>query len=342
MSNLTRKEVLKIDNFQTKIEKYIDNVNSLKKGEIPNSWNVKVIKAGNEVVVTASSMQQRNSIRKLDKKHYEVLATHEIREYKKHKTDNTRKANFRSLQKSLSHLRNLINTNFSSDKLNQVWITLTYKKHQTDNKQVVYDMKKLIKALRYKYQTADSRLEYIYILEPQSTGSWHVHLLLKLTNSDELYIQQKSLKAQWGKGSAYVKTAQDGIKNIANYVSALLANAKSTQQQEYEIKTQLGLKATKPTKAYEKYSRLKYYQKGMKFYYRSKGIEEPKQQTMLYGDIKKELTEAQFRENYKKVSHFSTSNNTEITTVFIQFYRDTLADTAEIIKPFKTTPPHWA
>lgn len=328
----------KIVDFNTEIQKYKDNINKLQQGIIPDDWECKVIKAGNEVVITASSMKQHSSIKKLDKKHYLVRATGEVREFNSD-TGKKRTNNFRSLQKSLSHLRNLINTNFDESKLNQAWITLTYKKHQSDSKQVVYDMKKLIKALRYNYQVADTRLEYIYILEPQASGSWHVHLLIKLTNSDNLYIPQYKLNKLWGHGSADIRTAKDGIQHIANYVSACLSNSKSTEQLEYEMKTQLGIKDSKPTKKYEKYSRLKFYRQGMKFYYRSKGIKEPEQKTMTYEGIKKELTEGQFRENYKKVSNFKTSNNTEVITVFIQFYKQSIVDILRIDKPFEKIPP---
>lgn len=133
----------------------------------------------------------------------------------------TRKDNIKSLRETIKRLRRLINSNFwGSD--NELFITLTYAENMTDVKRVYRDFKVFYARLKRFYKGYDFR--YIYCVEPQERGAWHIHLLLKALNKDYLFIDNDSVVARlWGHG--FTKTQRlTGVDNVGAYLSAYLTN----------------------------------------------------------------------------------------------------------------------
>ena len=134
-------------------------------------------------------MEKKNCklhIKKISKDEYIELQTGEIKEF--NKTDK-RSESINSLRQTFKKLRYLINANFQG-KTNELFITLTYAqpdgKPITDKDKVYIDFKKFIKKLRYKYKDKTT-IDFINILEPQETGSWHCHVLIKFNQLQYIY-----------------------------------------------------------------------------------------------------------------------------------------------------------
>lgn len=66
----------------------------------------------------------------------------------------------------------------------ELWVTLTYRQNMTDIPTLRTDYDQFIRKLRRKY----GALDYIYAIEPQERGAWHIHALIKSSSNKPLYI----------------------------------------------------------------------------------------------------------------------------------------------------------
>jgi len=195
----------------------------------------------------------KSPIRKISKTEYKNIITGQIGQYKEHdgKYDE-------SLRKTFARLRGLIRTNFSSGQMDQIFITLTYKKRCITSERLGTDFKAFILRLRRHYP--QKHFEYIAVMEPQADGTWHIHLLLKVMNEVSLYIKQDVLQKLWGQGIVFVEALKSVDDTGAYYVAYF---------------TDVLDESKEGTKQKMKAERLKYYPKNFKFYRCSRGIKEP-------------------------------------------------------------------
>lgn len=201
---------------------------------------------------------------------YVVLKTGEIKEM--NRSAEKRTDNIESVKRTMKHLRRLIGTNFTSNTINrrdQLWITLTYKDNinaldQNSSKVVYQDFKRFIRKIRKKYNPT---IEYLAVLEPQASGRWHLHVLMKTLDHSTLYIPNSDLEELWGKGFTSTKRLKNS-DNVSAYVMAYVSNV------------QIDLKTTDKNKANSKKmikgGRLSFYPKGVRIYRRSKKLIDPK------------------------------------------------------------------
>lgn len=201
---------------------------------------------------------------------YVVLETGEIKNMNQESEKRT--DNLDSVRRTMKRLRRLIGANFVSNEINrkdQLWITLTYREdvNATDKNspEIVYkDFKRFIRKLREKYNPT---IEYIAVLEPQASGRWHLHVLMKTMNNSKLYIPNSDIENLWGKGFTSTKRLKNS-DNVSAYVMAYVSNI------EIDLKSSDKGKAI--SKKVIKGGRLSFYPKGIRIYRRSRNLVDPK------------------------------------------------------------------
>lgn len=201
---------------------------------------------------------------------YVVLETGEIKNMNQESEKRT--DNLDSVRRTMKRLRRLIGANFVSNEINrkdQLWITLTYREdvNATDKNspEIVYkDFKRFIRKLREKYNPT---IEYIAVLEPQASGRWHLHVLMKTMNNSKLYIPNSDIENLWGKGFTSTKRLKNS-DNVSAYVMAYVSNV------EIDLKSSDKGKAN--SKKVIKGGRLSFYPKGIRIYRRSRNLVDPK------------------------------------------------------------------
>lgn len=200
---------------------------------------------------------------------YVVLETGEIKNMNRESEKRT--DNLDSVRRTMKGLRRLIGANFVSNEINrkdQLWITLTYREdvNATDKNspEVVYkDFKRFIRKLREKY---NPKIEYIAVLEPQASGRWHLHVLMKTLDHSKLYIPNSNIENLWGKGFTSTKRLKNS-DNVSAYVMAYVSNV------EIDLKSSDKDKAN--SKKVIKGGRLSFYPKGIRIYRRSRNLVDP-------------------------------------------------------------------
>ncbi|SDB04585.1 hypothetical protein SAMN02910293_00227 [Streptococcus henryi] len=268
----------------------------MKEYRIHGASVVKSYRYGNNLEITTSSGVHRQVIKVLPEKKYKNLITGKI--YSMNNVAKTREDNQKALRRTMSRLRRLIAHNFQGG-FSELWVTLTYSEI-TLNPDIVYmDFKLFIKRLRKLYP----KLEYINVIEPQASGSWHCHVLLKTRDNSHLYIPNKVLADAWKKGFTKTKRLKRNDK-VGNYLVAYLSNLEVDSKQNGKNKKVI------------KGARLYLYPKGVRIYRCSRGIQRPIEQTGFKADIMKNnglpvTTEA----SYTKTTSHIIDYNTEITYV---------------------------
>lgn len=198
-----------------KIEKLDENIRP-KNGQI-----VKVKEMGNITELMFSKCKNNSiNIRLIDKDHYVILDTGELKECNHIKN---RSENLDSVRKSLSNLRDTINTNVIDVKKCR-WVTFTYKKNMTDPKKLESDFENFNVLMRKKW----GHYEYIVAAEPQGRGAWHLHVILIFPEIAP-YINNNPKSKEWKitdfwkHGFVTVKKLDD-IDNIGQYLTAYLGD----------------------------------------------------------------------------------------------------------------------
>ena len=234
-----------------------------------------VCKSGNITELRAMDRSPNNLryIKRINRNEYCDTRTGEVKEYK-----HREQKRIRNMNRSFEKLRQLINTNFTGE-INERHITLTYAEKVTDFDKASLDFKRFWEKLHYHYPD----LEFIRIIEPQQTGSWHIHALLKSKNFRNLSIPLEQLETLWGHGFVR-KTTTLGCDNVGAYFTALLKNldvfeddTKDVTDKQYIVKN----------------ARLRFYPPNKRFYGYSKGIVQP----------------TRFKTNYKDALRFVDEKN---------------------------------
>ena len=225
----------------------------------------KIVKSyvyGNTLEMTTANGQQEQTIKVIEGKRYVNLETGEIHDMDT--SNNSRFDNLKSTKQTMKKLRRIIAHNFTGGK-NQLWITLTYRDHVTEPAIVYMDFKAFIRRIRNQF----GKVDYITVIEPQASGRWHLHVLLK--NDSELTIPNNDLAKMWGKGFTKTKRLRRADK-VGNYLIAYLSNL------------QIGDEGSQ-NKAIIKGARLYMYPKGIRIYRTSRGIEKPLEITTTKGEL---------------------------------------------------------
>lgn len=202
-------------------------------------------------------------------------------------------------------LRRIIACNFDGGK-NQLWITLTFREHITSTVEAYKSFDIFMKRLKRRY----SHLLYISVIEPQASGRWHFHVLLKDIVNPVLYIKNKDLSNIWSYGFVKVNRLKSG-DNVANYVMAYVSDL------EYEFTDE---ETKKTTKKIEKGARLHLYPKGLRIYRTSRNIERPIERTALKGELLEYYEISQSPSFVKETVHITEQDN-EIKYV-TEYYND--------------------
>lgn len=129
--------------------------------------------------------------------------------------------NIQSVKRSFARLRDLINCNYTLPE-DVLMLTLTYADFPS-MKKVSNDMRKLHMTLRKDYD-----FRYIYVVEKQARGSWHVHDLLFFD------YQAPWLDVPWNRGFYNVTRVGSfqGVKNLGAYICAYLTDDVSSHGRE--------------------------------------------------------------------------------------------------------------
>jgi len=233
--------------------------------EIPEVSRVKVKKMNHIVEVTYIEKKNQELLRykKISKDEMVDKTTGEIIQVE-HKED--RKGNISSLRRTISNLRDIINTNFVGGE-NELFITLTYAENMKDTERLYKDFDKFYKKLKRRLRGHE--LLYISVVEPQERGAWHVHLLLKDLTCESLYIHNEEIEKMWGQG--FTKTERlHHVDNVGAYLSAYLTNIKEGEETK-------------------KGQRLYLYPPGMNIYRCSRNVKRPIIVEKEYKQVKEKL-----------------------------------------------------
>lgn len=231
--------------------------------EIGSNKLVKSYIYGDTVEMTTANGKQKQTIKVISGKRYVNLETGEIHDMDT--SNSSRLDNLKSTKQTMKKLRRLVAHNFSGGGDNQLWLTFTYREHVIDPVQVYKDFKAFMRRLRSKY----GHVEYIAVIEPQESGRWHLHVLMK--NETTLSIPNDVVATMWGKGFTKTKRLRRADK-VGNYLIAYLSNL------------QIGDKDSQ-SKATVKGARLYMYSKGIRIYRTSRGIEKPLEITTTKGEL---------------------------------------------------------
>lgn len=197
------------------IEKLEENVR-------PTDWQmVRVKEMGNIIeVMYQEKRNNSNVIKKLNANEYIDTRTGEIKEFI-HIENRAQAIN--DVRKSLSRLRDYINTNVT-DISKCKWVTLTYKENMTDTKKLYDDFKRFNMKLRYYLSKQNYKYEYIVAMEPQGRGAWHAHILM-IFDCKAPYIDNNDVMASiWGHGFTSTKDLDGNIDNLGAYLTAYLGD----------------------------------------------------------------------------------------------------------------------
>ena len=239
---------------------------------------VKAVKQGKKFCeVRALAKPTRQGVKRISKTEYIVLKTNEIKKFK----SNTLKQN-ENLKKTFNKLRGLIRANFDETSKNQLFVTLTYAENMTDEKRLYTDFKDFMKRLKYAYK--GYKFEYISVAEPQGRGAWHLHVMLKATNTNYLYIDNKDMARIWGHGMT--KTEHLKSDDVGSYYVAYFTDILSES-------------ADPKSKKHIKGSRLALYPKGFNFYRCSRGIKKPTEVVTTIDEVKKEYGQPIYEKSYE-------------------------------------------
>lgn len=284
---------------------------------IKSFQKVKVVEMNHIIEVMAMEKLPSNTfdITKIDKDRYMINSTGEIKEY-----IHTEKRidNLDNIRKTFKKLRHIINYNFQGAG-NELAFTITYAEHITEPETLYSDFKKFMLRLRYKYPDVD----YLNVVEPQGSGRWHCHVLLRFNDREKIYIPNKEVADMWGNGFVSVKAIRKDVDNIGAYLSAYLGDVEYTEENVLNNIQNQGnvdireVEVEGKKKKYIKGGRLHYYPTGMRIYRKSKGIREPPSYWCNYSMIKEKVGST--TPNYTKKIEI-TNDGEIINTITYEHY----------------------
>lgn len=212
-------------------------------------------------------------VKRLNHKEYLSLATGEVKEYR---NALPRVWNTNGLRKSFVNLRRLINNNITGDD-SERHIVLCYSLRMRDYEKANTDFKAFWEKFKYRNPSC----EYIRIIEPQKSGSWHIHVLMKDTGNRHFKIRTEEIESLWPHGSVWIERLPF-TDNYGAYFSACLTNMDLDESEDRPL-------APVNRKRIDKHARLKFYPPKFRLYNASKGIKRPEKLRMTYAEALKLL-----------------------------------------------------
>lgn len=237
--------------------------------EIPEYQLCTVYQCNNIIDIISIKKRSRtlSHYRRVSKSYYCNDETGEVFEYRK------QTGRFESLKETFAQLRRLINNNFIGSH-SESMLVLTYASFMDNPGQLYQDFRRFWLRFKYHYPLT----EYIAIVEPQASGSYHIHALVKTTNGSRLFVPKKQLDKLWTFGGTYISRITD-VDNLGAYFCSYFTNVDYFEGTYLQEKYPSG-------KLIVKNSRLPLYPQNFKIYRCSKGISRPKPVTMPFGEIK--------------------------------------------------------
>lgn len=158
-------------------------------------------------------------MKKLDKDRMLNIRTGEVVEVH-HITSRADPKNYQSLRATFKRLKRLIGTNFHGGK-SELWLTLTYRESpMTDPDRLYSDFRRFMRRLR---TLTGKKLAYILVVEPQASGSFHGHILMKTLDKSNLFIENSKVATAWGQGFVNVRRLKNS-DNVGAYLMAYLTD----------------------------------------------------------------------------------------------------------------------
>lgn len=276
---------------------------------VSNDHRAQVFLTGNVVeIITVKKPPSSNisRFRRLNKDSYVDQDTGEIVKYKQHIK---RSDNHSGLRKTFRQLRRIINANFVGENNSEKHIILTYGYIELDYIKAAHDFSRFWARFKYYFPGC----EYIRILEPQHSGRWHIHLLVKKGDGTSLYIDYKQLHDIWGLGMIYVSKMPPS-DNFGAYFSAMFTDCDIFENAECQERD------PKAWKMIEKGARFKYYPPSFRFFSCSKGIIRPKAVTMSYSDAKNLVSNSREVYSYTKqiMDKDESGNSVELNAILYE------------------------
>ncbi|CUR42486.1 hypothetical protein LRLP16767_LR202_02147 [Limosilactobacillus reuteri] len=225
---------------------------------IPKSAMVKAYQYGKTVEITDAPVT-RQVIQVMSGHRYKDLRSGVVKDMHRH--SQTRSDNIKSIKATMAKLRRMIGANFHGG-LNELWVTLTYGTLMRDTSIVYRDFKIFMQ--RVRRQAWGTSIEYLAVIEPQASGSWHLHVLFKRTDKSRLYVPNSMMEQLWPHGFTSTKRLKQ-TDNVAAYLMAYLTDLVIDEQY---IKG-------KKTKQIAKGARLYLYPTHTRLYRCSRGIKQP-------------------------------------------------------------------
>lgn len=268
---------------------------NIEDANIDNSSHTIISVCGNYVTTkTLSKYSKECRIRKIDANHYINKSTGQIKEFNH---DTTKRVdNAENLKKTFRRIKDIINTNVTKENIHLVkFLTLTFRKKQTDPYDAYNEFKKFwgrfITYLKsHNYDIPD----YISVIEPQRSGSFHFHIIL-LFKYRNPFIPNKELEELWQNGFTSIKDVDGNIDNLGRYLVAYMTDivVNDDNSNKEEIIVSDDIKSKKVLKG----ERLKYYPKGMRILRYSKGLKKPEQ---IHTDYETAMRFLENNDDYEK------------------------------------------
>ena len=264
--------------------------------QLPENSYTKVIIAGDNTELKTLEKKPNTlglqRIRRLSGNRYCDYETGEIKEYK----NNSKRATNPHFRETLQKIKRYINANFCND---GQFATIGYDSAMKDIKIAKKDFGVFLKALR----KTKKAIEYLWVIEPKETGSWHFHILFK---GD--MITAGELQALWVHGNTNIKAIYD-VHSLASYLAPNskikedIDNVAAEDENENELENPAEETEYKNngisilSKSKQKTERFCYYPAGERIYGKSKGIkkwqeiETTRGEAIVYTEGKKKIGE---------------------------------------------------
>ncbi|MDR1193460.1 MAG: hypothetical protein LBK98_04700 [Peptococcaceae bacterium] len=277
---------------------------------------------GNVIEHTAMfSMSNGCPCRKINADDYVNLQTGEILPYR-HIED--RSGSERSIRKTLSRIRDLINTNITVPE-NCRWITLTYRENMTDSRRLYKDYEKFWKRfIYYCSRKVIPKPEYISVVEPQGRGAWHVHAFF-IWREKAPFISNDALAALWRFGFVKIKAVKGDVDNVGAYFTAYLGDIPleevdqialdTCSVEEKEFEDELGVRKKKK---FVKGGRLRLYPPGMNILRCSCGVARPISEWLTYKEASEKASAA--TETFSRTYEIMDDDGEKINTITKKYF----------------------
>lgn len=285
----------------------------------PKDWNIADVYVMNDRIIIRV-IEKRPShignIRKIEKNVYVNVETGEI--YYSRDEPDRGKGEFKSrksLNDSFNNLRLLINNNFEGGN-SEAHIVLTDGTEGMKLEEFNYNFVQFRQKEVYHYPNTD----YIAIREMSQNQKWHMHILLKSKNGEELFIPNEEIHEWWPYGWTSINRIKDN-NFLSNYFTIFRKELKSCEEEK-----------SVSSKTSAKRSMLDYFPTGSKLYSKSKNILYPEKIQIVYGELEKVLRG--FIPRYANTIGIMTEQNGEEREINAIHYSEYLGDFRMMLQGF--------